>query len=94
MLLGAKGQQALQDTVPDAARTDGANDLTLEVKRVPGDVGDHPVTALNHLVGGDEVADEEENAHDDVLRDGGDVRAGDLQDLDLALDGGVEVDVV
>lgn len=47
-----------------------------------------------YLVCGDEVADEQEDAHDNVLGDRDDVRAGDLEDLNFALDGGVEVDVV
>lgn len=46
------------------------------------------------LVGGDEVADEEEDAHDDVLCDGDDVGARDLEDLEALLGGCVEIDVV
>lgn len=47
-----------------------------------------------HLVCGHKVANEQEDAHDDVLSDGDDVRSRDLEDLDLFLDGSVEVDVV
>ena len=47
-----------------------------------------------YLVCGNEVADEEKDAHDDVLRDGDDVGARDLEDLDALLDGSVQVDVV
>ena len=54
----------------------------ISTEKVPTDLRDLPVTALNHLVSGDKVADEEENAHDDVLSNGGDVGAGDLEDLD------------
>ena len=43
---------------------------------------------------GHEVAHEEEDVHHDVLRDGDDVRARDLEHLDVALNGRVEVDVV
>ena len=42
----------------------------------------------------DEVPDEEKDAHEDVLGDGHDVRAGDLQDLEALVDRGVQVDVV
>ena len=49
---------------------------------------------MTDLVGGDEVADEDEHAHDGVLSDGDDVGAGDLEDLDALGDRGVEVDVV
>ena len=47
-----------------------------------------------NLVSGDKVADEEEDGHHDVLSDRDDVGARDLEDLDTALDGSVEVDVV
>ena len=47
-----------------------------------------------YLVCGNEVADEEKDAHDDVLRNGDDIRAGDLEDLDALLNGSVQVDVV
>ena len=43
---------------------------------------------------GNEVADEQEDAHDDMLGDGHDVRARDLEHLDTPLDGRIEVDVV
>ena len=47
-----------------------------------------------HLVRRDEVTDEREDGHDDVLGDRDDVGARDLGDGDLALVGRVEVDVV
>lgn len=47
-----------------------------------------------YLVSGNEVADEQEDAHDDMLGDGHDVRARDLEHLDTPLDGRIEVDVV
>ena len=47
-----------------------------------------------YLVRRDEVANEQEDAHDDMLCDRHDVGAGDLEDLDALLDSGVEVDVV
>ena len=53
-----------------------------------------PVTALNHLVGGHKVADEQEHAHDDVLSNRGYVGAGDFEDFDTLLDGSIEIDVV
>ena len=47
-----------------------------------------------YLVGGGEVPDEEEDAHDDVLRDRDDVGASDLEHLDAFLRRGVEVNMV
>lgn len=43
---------------------------------------------------GDEVANEQEHAHDDMLSDRDDVGSRDLQNLNLLVDGSVEVDVV
>ena len=48
----------------------------------------------SYLVGGGEVPDEEEDAHDDVLRNGDDVGASDLEHLDAPLHAGIEIDVV
>ena len=95
-LLAVEGLETAEDTLADTADSDGANDLALEVVLLLGGGGDIPVAALNHLVGGDEVADEEEDGHDDVLSDGDDVGAGDLGHGDTAIGGvgGVEVDVV
>ena len=42
----------------------------------------------------DEVADEQEDAHDDVLGDRDDVRASDLEHLDALLRRGIEVNMV
>ena len=47
-----------------------------------------------YLVCRDEVADEEQDAHDNVLRHGDDVGARDLENLDALLDGSVQVNVV
>lgn len=93
-LLAVKRLQTLQHPEPDPPSPNRADDLVLQVVRVPRDLGHVPVTALDHLVCGDKVADEEEDAHHDVLCDGHDVRAGHLEHLDPVLDRGVEVDVV
>lgn len=95
-LLAVKGLETTQDTLTNAADGDGADNLVLEVVLLLGSGGDVPLTALDLLVGGDEVADEDEDGHDDVLGDGDDVAAGDLGDGDttIGLVGGVEVDVV
>lgn len=81
-LLAVKRHQALEDAEANAARTDGADDLALEIKRVARNLADLPVAALDLLVRRDEVADEEEDGHHNVLRDGDDVRASNLEHLD------------
>ena len=73
----------MQDAVADTSSTDGTNDLVLEIKRVARDVGDLPVTALDHLqmhsfplgtlscgthfVGRNKVPDKEEYGHHDMF---------------------------
>lgn len=95
-LLAVESFQTAEDTLSDTADGDGTDDLVLEIVLVLGDGGDVPVAAGDLLVGGDEVADEDEHGHDDVLGDGDDVGASDFSDGDTAVGGvgGVEVDVV
>lgn len=95
-LLAVEGLETAEHTLTNTADSDGTNDLVLEVVLVLSDLSDVPVTAGDLLVGGDEVADESEDGHDNVLSDGDNVGAGDLSDGDTAvgLVGGIEVDVV
>lgn len=95
-LLAVEGLETAEDTLTDTADSDGTDDLTLEVELVLGDGSDVPVAVLDLLVGRDEVADEEEDGHDDVLSDGDDVGAGDLSNGDTAVGGvgGVQVNVI
>jgi hypothetical protein len=95
-LLAVEGLEAAEDTLANAANSDGTDNLALEIELLLGSVGDIPLTTLDLLVGRDEVADEDEDSHEDVLSDGDDVGASDLSDGDTAvgLVGSVEVDVV
>lgn len=95
-LLAVEGLETAEDTLTDTADSDGTDDLTLEVELVLGDGSDVPVAVLDLFVGRDEVADEEEDGHDDVLSDGDDVRASDLSNGDTAVGGvgGVQVNVI
>ena len=95
-LLAVKRLEPPQHPLADPAHADGTDDLVLEVVLVLGHGSHVPVAALDLLVGGDEVADEDQDGHDDVLGDRDDVGAGDLGDGDAAvgLVGVVEVDVV
>lgn len=95
-LLAVEGAEAAQDTLTNTADGDGTDNLALEVELVLGGLGDVPVASLDLLVCGDEVADQDEHGHDDVLGDRDDVGAGDLGDGDTAvgLVGGVQVDMV
>lgn len=68
-----KGYETLEDTVADTTGADGADDFAFEIEGVTSDCGDLPVAALDHLMGGDKVTDEEKDGHDDMFCDGDDV---------------------
>ena len=95
-LLAVERLQPSQHSLADSAHSNGSNNLVLEIVFVLGHTSDVPFAGLDLLVGGDEVADEDEDGHDDVLGDGDDVGAGHFGHSDAAvgLVGGIEVDVV
>ena len=47
--LGVEGLQTLKHTVANSASADGTDYLALKVERIASDVGDLPITALDHL---------------------------------------------
>lgn len=71
--LAVKGLQSPQDTLSDTTNSHGSDDLVLKVVLVLGNSSDVPLAAFNLLVSGDEVSDESEDGHDNVLGDGDDV---------------------
>ena len=95
-LLAVEGLETAENTLTDTADSDGTDGLALEIVLLLGDSGDIPVTTGDLLVSGDEVADEDENGHDDVLSDRDDVAASDFSDGNTAVGGvgGIEVNVV
>jgi len=95
-LLAVERCQPTQDSLADTADSNSADDLALEVELVLGRLGHVPPALLDHLVGGDEVADEHQDGHDDVLCYRDDVGPRHLGDRDAAvgLVGRVEVDMV
>lgn len=95
-LLAVKGLETAENTLTDTADSDGADSLALKIVLLLGDGGDIPVTLSDLLVSGDEVADKDENGHDDVLSDRDDIAASDFSDGDTAVGGvgGIEVNVV
>lgn len=95
-LLAVERLKTAEHTLANTANGNGADDLALEVVLVLGDGGDVPVTAFDLLVSRNEVADQSEDGHDDVLGDGHDVAASDFGNSDTAIGGvgGVQVDVV
>ena len=71
-LLRVERQEALEHSETNATSTKRTDDLAFEVVRVLGDGSDVPVTSHDLLVRGNEVADEEEDRHENVLSDGDD----------------------
>lgn len=95
-LLAIEWLQSAQHTLTNPTNGNGTDHLVLQVVLVLGHTSNIPVTALDHLVGRNEVSDKVEDGHDDVFGDGDDVRAGDLSDsyTAIGLVGCVQVDVV
>lgn len=95
-LLAVEGLETAEHTLTDTANGNGTDNLVLEIVLVLGNLCDVPLTLGDLLVGGDKVADESEDGHDDMLGDGDNVGASDFSDGDTAvgLVGGIEVDVV
>lgn len=95
-LLAVKGLKPPEHTLSNSSNGNSTNNLALKIVLVLGHLSDVPVSALDLLVGGDEVADQSEDSHDDVFSDGNDIGPCDFGDSDTAicLVGSVEVDVV
>lgn len=95
-LLTIKRLQTSQHSLPNPSHSNRTDNFAFQVKLVLGRGCDVPFTGLDLLVGGHEVADEDQDRHHDVLGDGDDVGAGHFGNGDAAvgLVGGIEVDVV
>lgn len=95
-LLAVERLQTAQHTLANAAHGDGTDDLTLEVELVLRDRGHIPLSTGDLLVGRDEVADQGENGHDNMLGNGDNVAASNLGDGDTAIGlvGSIQVNVV
>lgn len=95
-LLAVERLETAEHTLSDTSDSNGSDNLALEVVLVLSDLSNVPFTLGNLLVGGDKVADESQDGHDNVLGDRDDVGASNLGDGDTAicLVRSVEVDVV
>lgn len=94
--LAVEWLESSENTLTNTANGNGTDDLTLKVVLTLGNGGDVPVTSLDLFVGGNEVADKDEDRHDDVLSDRDDVGASDFGDdkTAIGLVGSIEIDVV
>lgn len=95
-LLAIKRLQSSQDALSDTANGDGPDDFVLEIILALCDSCNVPVSRRDLLVGWDEVANEDEDGHEDVLGDGDNVGARDFGNGDSAvgLVGSVKVNMV
>ena len=78
----------------DAAGGDGADIHAFEVVRALDAIGDVPAASDHPAVGGDVVADQRQDHHDDVLGDADRVAVGDLGDGDALVHRGLQVGMV
>ena len=93
--LGAvEGLQSLENARANTSGAKGTNDLTFKVVGLTSYLSNVPVTFEVLSIGGNKVADENEDGHNDVLSDRDDVGASDLVDRNVLLVGDIEIDVV
>lgn len=95
-LLAVEWLETAQNTLTDTADSNSTDNLVLQVELVLGGSGNIPLTTLDLLVGGDEVAHQGQDGHDDVLSDGDDVGTSDLSNGNTAIGlvGSVQVNMV
>ena len=95
-LLAVKRLQSTEHTLANAANSHCADNLVFEVILVLCNSSHVPFAALDLLMGWNEVSDEKEDGHDDVLGYRDDVGAGDFGngDTTISLVGSIQIDVV
>ena len=95
-LLAVEGLETAENTLTDTANGDCTDGLALKVELVLGDGSNVPLTIADLLVSRDEVADQCEDGHDNVLSDGDNVGTSDLSNSNttVCLVGSVQVDMV
>ena len=95
-LLAVEGLQAAKDTLANTANTDSSHHLVLKVEFVLRDSSNIPLAIADLVMGGDEVANQGQNRHHNMLGHGNHVGAGHLShgDTTVGLVGSIEVDVV
>ena len=95
-LLAVEGLQTAKDTLANTANTDSSHYLVLKVEFVLGHSSNIPLTIADLVMGGDKVANEGQNGHQDMFGHGHDVGASNLchGDATVGLVGGVQIDVI
>ena len=88
--------QAAQNTLANSADGYSTDNLSFKVELTLGCLGDIPSALLNHLMGRDEVSDQDEDSHNDMLCNRHNIGPCDLcyRDTAVGLVSSVEVDMV
>jgi len=95
-LLTIKWLQSPQYTLTNSSYSNSSYNLAFEIKLVLGSGSDVPFTGLDLFMCGDEVTDEDEDGHNDVLGNGDNIGACYFGngDTSIGLVGCVQVDVI
>lgn len=95
-LLAVKGLKTTQNTLANAADSDGTDDLVLKIILVLGHGSDIPVATADLFVRRNKVANQGKNGHDDVFSDRNNIATSDFGDSDttVGLVGSVKVNMV
>ena len=88
--------QPPEHALADAANSNGAHHLAFKIVLVLSDPSDIPSACLDLLMGGDEIANESQDCHEDVLGDGNDIGACDFRNGDTAIGlvRGIEINMI
>jgi len=95
-LFAVKWLQSSEYALSDTANSHCSDYLVLKIILILGHSSHVPVSTLDLLVGGDEVSDEQEDGHNDVLGDRDDVGSGDLGNCNSTIGsvGSIQINVV
>ena len=95
-LLAVEGLQSAEHTLTNTAHCNSSNNLVLEIELVLGHSRNVPVSGFDLVASWNEVADEGQDSHNDMLGNGDDIAASDFGDSDttIGLVGGIQVNVV
>ena len=94
--LAVERLQSPQDTLANATYGNSPNNFTLQIELVLGSVCNVPISSLDLLMRRNEVADKDQNSHNNVLGNRNHVGACNFRNSDatVGLVGGIEVNMV
>jgi len=75
-----EGRKTAQDSFPDTASPNSTYNLVLDIVVILGHLSNIPSSLPDHVMSWDEVLHQDEHSHDNVLRYGDNIAAGDFSD--------------